>query len=75
MNTQESPKEYYDSSGSALIMIGSGLMCVALIVMVVDHVDAEYNSKHDHFSNLLIALSIILTGLWLKSHDDEDLSS
>ena len=75
MSTQESPKEYYDSSGSALIMIGSGLMSVALIVMIVDHVSTEYNSKHDHLSNLLIALSIILTGFWLRSHDEEDLSS
>lgn len=75
MQPQESPKEHYDSSGSSLILIGSALMCVASIVMIVDYVSPEYNSKHDHLSNLLIALSTILTGFWLKSHDEEDLSS
>ena len=75
MNPQESPKEYYDSSGSALIMIGSALMLVALIVMIIDYMNTEYISKHDHLSNLLIALSTVLTGFWLKSHNEEDLSS
>ena len=75
MSHHESPKEHYDSSGFALVAIGSALMFAALIMMSVEYLDDDVESKHDHISNLLIAISTILTGFWLRSHDDEDLST
>ena len=75
MSHRESPKEHYDSSGHTLIMIGSALMLIALVMLAIEYYNPESTSKHDHISNALIGLLTIFTGIWLRSHTEEDLSS
>ena len=74
MSHRESLKEHYDTSGHTLIMIGSALMLVASTMMIIEFFNPETSSKHDHFSNTLIGLLTVLTGVWLRSHTEEDLS-
>ena len=67
----ESPEEHYHSSGLALVAIGGVIMIMALVMMCLEHRESEY----DHVSNLLVGLMILITGLWLRSHDAEDMES
>ena len=67
----ESPEEHYHSSGFALVAIGGVIVMMALIMICLEHRESEY----DHVSNLLVGLMILITGLWLRSHDAEDLEN
>ena len=65
----ESPVEHYHSSGIVLITIGSVIMIMATIMMFFAHRESEY----DHVSNMLVGLMIVLTGMWLRAHDADDM--
>ena len=65
----ESPVEQYHSSGMALIAIGAVIMLTATIMLLIEYRESEY----DHVSNILVSLVILITGYWLRTHDDEDM--
>jgi hypothetical protein len=65
----ESPVEQYHSSGMALTSIGAVIMLMATIMLLIECRESEY----DHVSDILVSLMILITGYWLRAHDDEDM--
>ena len=66
----DSPVEHYHSSGLALLSLGAVMMLMSLFYILDDSSKSEY----DHVSNFLLGLVVGLTGWWLRSHTEEDLS-
>ena len=66
---EEPPENHYHNSGRALVIIGSVVMIMAGFMMFFDHASSE----HDHVSNFLVGTIVVLTGIWLNSHEHEDM--
>ena len=66
---EDSPAQHYRSAGLSLIAIGSTIMFMAVWMYLIEREDTQ----QDHISNMLVAALIMVTGLWLKSHEHEDL--
>ena len=64
----EDPIEHYHMTGWSLIVIGCVMLVMATIMIFLGH------SQQDHFANASISLIVILTGVWLRSHNQDDLS-
>ena len=64
------PLEQYHSSGLALLTLGAVMMLMSLFYIL----DGSTHSEYDHVSNFLLGLVVVLTGWWLRSHTEEELS-
>ena len=67
---KDSVVEQYHSSGLALLILGAVIM-LSSSFYVLNH---DSHSEYDHVSNFLLGLVVGLTGWWLRSHTEEDLS-
>lgn len=65
----EAPEAHYQTTGWAMILIGSVMMTMAVTMTFWGHAD----SQQDHVANVAIALIVILVGFWLKSHNEDDM--
>ena len=69
-SNNESPLEHFHSSGLALIAIGTVMMIMSAIMIFSENPESEY----DHVSNFLMGLIVLLCGIWLFTHNEEDVS-
>ena len=65
----EGPEAHYKSAGLSLIAIGSTLFIMSGIMYLVEGGPGE----DDHISTMLVSMTVILTGLWLRAHDATDM--
>ena len=64
----EPHEAHYHTTGWAMIVIGCVMLMMATIMICLGH------SQQDHFANASISLIVILTGVWLRSHNEDDMT-